>query len=512
MTAQQEGPEHSSAEVEETSALATRVDGATGWVNAKISAVFFFDVVFWDNDSEAAEERVNFPLAVLWLILGAVYFTLRMGFINLRGFGHALRVTRGDYDDPDDEGEVSHFQALTSALSATVGLGNIASVAIAVSVGGPGAILWLLVAGFLGMSSKFVECTLGQKYRKLRPDGRVMGGAMYYLSDGLADKGFGGLGKFLALFFAVLCIGGSLGGGNTFQVNQSLNAIERTVPFFAEYRWVYGLIMAALVGVVILGGIKRIASTAEKIVPFMCGLYVLLCLWVIVSNFDEIGTALSTIWSSAFTPMAGYGGMLGVLVQGFKRAAFSNEAGVGSAAIAHSAAKTKYPVREGFVALLEPFIDTIVVCTLTALVIVITGACEPTAPEFAEYHFAGGANGAGLTSAAFGSAVSWFPHVLSIAVMLFAFSTLISWSYYGERCWAYLFGDRSTMVYRVIFLIFTFLGSIITSKNVLDFGDLMILGMAFPNILGLVFLSGDVRRDLDAYWSKLESGEIKAYE
>ncbi len=500
------------------------VDSALGEVNGAIGSVFFFDVWFWDGgpqlDAAGApvldakgnavqQTEVVFPLAVLWLVLGAVYFTFRMGFINLRGFWHAIRITKGDYDNPEDEGEVSHFQALASALSATVGLGNIAGVAIAISVGGPGATFWMIAAGFLGMSSKFVECTLGQKFRQVRPDGRVMGGAMYYLSNGLKEMGLGPLGKVLAMLFAVLCIGGSFGGGNTFQVNQSLNALQEIVPFLGEHRWVYGAIMTALVGVVILGGIKRIASTAEKIVPLMCGIYVVACLWVLISNAAHLGTAFGEILSGAFSPDAAYGGFIGVLVQGFKRAAFSNEAGVGSAAIAHSAAKTEYPVQEGIVALLEPFIDTIVVCTMTALVIVITGAYDPGNAVFLPY--LENANGAGLTSQAFATVIDWFPMVLGVAVTLFAFSTMISWSYYGERCWAYVFGDGTSTVYRVLFLTFTFLGSIITAQQVLEFGDLMILGMAFPNVLGVILLSGGVKRDLDAYWAKLRSGEIKSY-
>jgi AGCS family alanine or glycine:cation symporter len=516
------------AELEAESHAFTVIDGLMGKVNNVIAAAFFFDVWFWDT-TEVLDEAGNpvldddgdpktdpgtvFPLAVLWLILGAVFFTFRMGFINLRGFRHAIDITRGRFDNPDDQGEVSHFQALASALSATVGLGNIASVAIAVSIGGPGAVFWLIMAGFLGMSSKFVECTLGQKYRKVRPDGRVMGGAMYYLSDGLKEKGFGTLGKALAIFFAVLCIGGSFGGGNSFQVNQSLNAVQESVTFLQHHRWVYGAVMSVLVGVVILGGIRRIAATAEKIVPFMCILYVLLCLFVLGTNFAEIPAAIGKILGHAFTGNAAWGGLIGVLVQGFKRAAFSNEAGVGSAAIAHSAAKTEYPVQEGIVALLEPFIDTIVVCSMTALVIVITGAYDVTNPEFAAHYNEAGsvANGAGLTSAAFASSVTWFKHVLSFAVTLFAFSTMISWSYYGERCWSYLFGDRSSTIYRILFVLFTFAGSIITSQNVLDFGDLMILGMAFPNILGILFLTDVVKKDLDEYWGKLKSGEIKAY-
>jgi AGCS family alanine or glycine:cation symporter len=472
-------------------------------------------------------EDASVPLVVLWLVLGSIFFTLRMRFINLRGFCHAIDVTRGKYTDPNAHGagEVTHFQALASALSATVGLGNIAGVAIAVSIGGPGAILWMVFAGFLGMSSKFVECTLGQKYRQVRPNGQVMGGAMYYLSNGLKEKGMGGLGKVLAVMFAILCIGGSFGGGNTFQVNQALNAISETIPFFdggiaangdhlVANGWVFGLTMAVLVGIVIIGGIKRIASTAEKIVPTMCGIYVLACLYILGSHASEIGSAFSLIFSSAMNLNAGFGGFIGVLIVGFQRAAFSNEAGVGSAAIAHSAAKTEYPVREGLVALLEPFIDTIVVCTMTGLVIVITGAYDPSTLVGGEAVFAPyltNANGAGLTSQAFGSVVWWFPYVLSGAVALFAFSTMISWSYYGERCWAYLFGDNASMSYKVLFLTFTFLGSIINSQNVLEFGDLMILGMAFPNVLGVAILSGGVRQDLMAYWANLKAGKFATF-
>ncbi len=456
------------------------------------------------------------PLVVGWLVVGAVFFTLRMGFINFRGFKHAIDVVRGKYDNPDAEGEVSHFQALSSALSATVGLGNIAGVAIAVSLGGPGAIFWMIIAGFLGMSSKFTECTLGQKYRETRPDGRVMGGAMFYLQNGLSEVGkrTGGtiyqpLGKFLAVAFAILCIGGSFGGGNSFQVNQSLGAVGETIPWLADHGWVYGLVMAVMTGLVIIGGIQRIALTAEKIVPAMCGIYLLTCLVVLFRHASEIPAAFGTIFDSAFYPSAAWGGFIGVLVTGFKRAAFSNEAGVGSAAIAHSAARTKYPVREGIVALLEPFIDTIIVCTMTGLVIVITGHYEGGIEAEVAKPFADAKKGAALTSTVFASEVSWFPYVLSVAVVLFAFSTMISWSYYGERCWAWLFGDGSSMVYRWLFLLMVFLGSIISSTNVLEFGDLMILGMAFPNVLGLYFLAGGVKSDLDDYLGKLKRGEFE---
>ncbi|MCH2112964.1 MAG: alanine:cation symporter family protein [Planctomycetes bacterium] len=480
------------------------IDAAAGYLVEKIAFAFFYPIWTSENGTEI-------PLVVAWLVLGAIVFTFRMGFINIRGFRHAIDVTRGKYDDPNEEGEVSHFQALASALSATVGLGNIAGVAIAVSLGGPGAIFWMIIAGFLGMSSKFTECTLGQKYREVRPDGRVMGGAMHYLSKGLAAKGLGRLGKVLAVMFAILCIGGSFGGGNTFQVNQSLNALQETVPFLADNRWIYGLFMTLITGVVIIGGIKRIAQTAEKIVPAMCGVYILACLVVLFRHASEIPGAFGTIIDSALNPGAAWGGFIGVLVTGFKRAAFSNEAGVGSAAIAHSAAKTDEPVREGIVALLEPFIDTILVCTMTGLVIVITGHYEGGSAAEIAAPFAADNNGAGLTSTAFAAEIAWFPYVLSAAVVLFAFSTMISWSYYGERCWAWLFGDGSSMVYRILFLAMVFLGSIITSTNVLDFGDLMILGMAFPNILGLYFLQGEVHQDLTAYLNKLKNGEFKTY-
>ncbi|HUF30249.1 MAG TPA: alanine/glycine:cation symporter family protein [Gemmatimonadaceae bacterium] len=480
------------------------VDRAMGQVNSVLSAVFFYDMIFWDNDEPGQH---SLPLAVFWLVLGAIFFTFRMGFINIRAFGHAVAVTRGKYDDPKDAGEVSHFQALATALSATVGLGNIAGVAIAVSIGGPGATFWMIVAGLLGMTSKFTECTLGQQYREVRPDGRIMGGAMFYLSKGLAEMNLPRLGKVLAVLFAVLCIGGSIAGGNSFQVNQSLNALQETVPILGDMPWIYGALMTVAVGIVIIGGVRRIAKVADKIVPFMCVAYVLTCILIIGDNFSDIGAAFGSIFYGAFTPEAGYGGFIGVLVTGFQRAAFSNEAGVGSAAIAHSAAKTEYPVREGIVALLEPFIDTVVVCTMTALVIVFSGAYNN--PEYAG--IIASRQGAALTSRAMGEHYTWVPYMLSLAVMLFAYSTMISWSYYGERCWAYIFGDRSSMSYRILFLVFTFLGSIITAQNVLDFGDLMILGMAFPNILGLFLLHGKVRNELKVYWAKLKSGQMTRY-
>lgn len=451
----------------------------------------------------------SIPFVVAWLMFGAIYLTLRMGFINFRAFWHAIRVTKGDYDNADDEGEVTHFQALTSALSATVGLGNIAGVAIAVGTGGPGAIVWMVLAGLLGMTSKFTECTLGQMYRRQDKRGHVSGGPMRYLNDGLRDSGWGPFGGVLAALFAIICIGASAGGGCAFQVSQSVSIVSEQLTWLQGREWVYGLIMAALVGIVIIGGIRRIARTAEKIVPLMCGIYVLAAIVILGMRADEIPAAIQTIFSSAFELESAYGGLLGVLVIGVKRAAFSNEAGIGSAAIAHSAAKTPYPVREGIVALLEPFIDTVVICTITGLVIVITGAYDTALfPEHAE--LIAGDQGAALTSNAFATSISWFPIVLAIAVVLFAYSTMISWSYYGERCFTYLFGEKSSIVYRILFLVCVFLGSVITATNVLVFSDLMILAMALPNMLGLLLLSGKVKLSLDDYWTAHRLGDFEA--
>jgi AGCS family alanine or glycine:cation symporter len=481
-----------------------RADAAMGTVNGIVGSVLFYDVFFWDNDQE---QQQTIPFIVIWLVVGSVFLTLRMGFINLRAFGHAINVTRGKFTDPNSPGEVSHFAALSTALSATVGLGNIAGVAIAVSLGGPGATFWMIVAGLFGMTAKFTECTLGQMYREVRPNGSVLGGGMQYLSKGLAERGLAGPGKVLAVMFAILCVGGSLGGGNSFQVNQSLNALQETVPVLGQYPWAYGLLMTVLVGVVIVGGVKRIASVADKIVPTMVFVYVAAALFVIVSNAAAVPAAFATIFAQAFAPDAVYGGFIGTLVIGFQRAAFSNEAGAGSAAIAHSAAKTDYPVREGIVALLEPFIDTVVVCTMTALVIVISGAYNN--PAYADV--IASKAGAALTSRAFAETLSWFPYVLSVAVFLFAYSTMISWSYYGERCWVWMFGDAASKYYKALFLLFVFLGSIITSTNVLDFGDLMILGMAFPNLAGVYILSGKVKGALDEYMTNLKTGKLKQY-
>lgn len=448
--------------------------------------------------------KQNIPFIVVWLVFGAMFFTIKMRFINFRGIRHAFELLSGKFDDPKNKGEVSHFQALTTALSATVGLGNIAGVAIAITLGGPGATFWMICAGLLGMASKFTECTLGVKYRFINEKGEVSGGPMYYLSRALKIRGMGGLGKVLAAIFAILCIGGSFGGGNMFQANQAWAQMAGKVPFFLENRALFGLILAVLVGLVIIGGIKSIAKVTDKIVPVMVGVYVLFALIIIGVNINQIGEAFGYIFSGAFSAEAMRGGFIGVLIVGFQRAAFSNEAGVGSASIAHSASKTDEPISEGIVALLEPFIDTVVVCTMTALVLIFTGFAFDTS----------GLEGSQLTSAAFSSVFGWFDWVLLIAILLFAFSTMISWSYYGLKAWTYLFGHSrmKANLYKFIFLIFIVIGASTSLGAVLDFSDLMILGMAFPNIFGLLILVGEVRNDLKDYMHRVKTGEIRRYE
>lgn len=441
---------------------------------------------------------VGLPLILVWLVVAAFIFTFYFRFINLRGFGQALRITRGDYDDPKDDGEVTHFQALTAALSGTVGLGNIAGVAVAIGLGGPGATFWMIIVGLLGMSSKFVECTLGVKYRRVHADGTVSGGPMYYLTEGFSNRGWPRLGRILAVFFAIMCIGGSFGGGNMFQANQAFEQVMTKTGFGDG--WLFGLGMAFLVGLVIIGGIRSIARVTRILVPFMCGAYVLAALFIIFGHIADIPAALGLIVTAAFAPEAVGGGLIGVLIQGIQRAAFSNEAGVGSAAIAHAAVKTREPVTEGFVALLEPFIDTVVVCTMTALVVIITGT-----------YLQEGVPGIAMTSNAFESVIPGFGWVLMIAVILFAFSTMITWSYYGLKSWTYLFGESKAMdlSYKFIFLAFVVIGSAMTLGAVIDFSDAMIFAMSFFNIIGLYVMMPEVRRDLDSYMARIKSGDIK---
>ena len=441
----------------------------------------------------------SIPFIVVWLILGAAFFTVRMGFINVRGFKHAIDLARGKHSDPNAPGKVTHFQALATAVSATVGLGNIAGVAVAVSIGGAGATFWMILAGLLGMSSKFVECTLGVKYREIKEDGKIFGGPMNYLRFGLEKRNIKGLGKVLAGIFAVLCVGASFGAGNMFQSNQSFEIMASQFAVLEGWGFYFGIGLAILVGIVIIGGIESIAKVTGKVVPVMAIIYVVAALIIIGINIENIGPAFSAIYNGALHSSALKGGFIGVLIIGFQRAAFSNEAGVGSAAIAHSATKTHNPPSEGFVGLMEPFIDTVVVCTLTALVLIFTGM-----------HEVPGVTGVKLTANAFGSVISWFPYVLAIAVFLFAFSTMISWSYYGMRGWTYLFGktNKSELAYKIVFLIFIVIGASVSLGAVLDFSDMMILAMSVPNMIGLYILSKEVRLDLADYMKRLKNGEL----
>jgi len=481
------------------------------------------------------------PIIVIILALGALSFTLLFRFVNLKQFGLAIKVVRGKYDDlekdaPDvnpanvnvsggdvvdtikneaHHGEVNHFQALATAVSGTVGLGNIAGVAVAIAIGGPGATFWMIVCGLLGMSSKFVECTLGVKYRDIDKNGVVYGGPMYYLKKGFAEKKLAGLGKVLAILFAILCVGGSFGGGNAFQANQAAQQIvSMTGMSGSASGFIIGIILATVTGIVIIGGIKKIANVTEKIVPFMAIIYIVASLIIIFANISFIDDAFKMIFVEAFSPRAGLGGMMGVLIIGFRRAAFSNEAGAGSASIAHSAVKTKYPASEGIVALLEPFIDTVVICTMTALVIIMFNKDGIMFPYGGDGRGAvilnetgASVSGVDLTSIAYNNVIPHFSYVLTIAIVLFAFSTMISWSYYGLQAWKFLFGrsKAADLSYKLLFLIFVVIGASISLTAVTDFSDAMILAMVFPNMIGLFFLFPKVREELNRYLTAIKN-------
>ncbi len=482
--------------------LAEEASGS--WIQSQISHLnevlgetvgLIFAFLFYDFGT-------GFPMIIAVLVLGGIYYTFFFGWLSIRGFRHAIDVIRGHYDNPDDPGEISHFQALTSALSATVGLGNIAGVAIAVGTGGPGAVFWMVLTALFGMSSKLASCTLAVMYRNVKENGHVSGGPMYYLEHGLARKGLRPLGRTLAVAFALLTIGGSFGGGNMFQANQTIEALSTISPAVKSLDWLIGSILAIFVAIVIIGGIRRIGSVTSRLVPSMCILYVMTSLLIIFYNAAEVPALLARIVSEAFTGSAIYGGALGVLIIGVRRAAFSNEAGLGSAAFAHAAAKTDEPAREGIVAMIGPFIDTIIICVMTALVCMITGVFEDAELKN---------KGVAMTAAAFESFIPGARYVLAVAVVLFAYSTMISWSYYGERAWEYLFGDGATLIYRCIFVCFVFIGSVTDLENVLNFSDAMILGMAFPNILGGIILSPQIKQVLNEYWERYKSGEMKKY-
>jgi AGCS family alanine or glycine:cation symporter len=537
--------------------MQSKIDSSFELANEKMTPILFFNV-----NPHRAEGATSIPLIIVFLLAGALFFTFRYSFINIRMFGHAIRVVRGHYDDKEDQGEISHFQALTSALSATVGLGNIAGVAVAISQGGPGSVFWMWVVAFFGMSSKFSSCTLAQMYRRITPEAKdhgsadakhlskpgnqhVLGGPMVYLYEGIKNRfGFAGkpLGATLAGIFAFFAIMGSLGGGNMFQGNQTFAIFgdvifEQKIEHKAElltkieagdnaaktelanaekqaqntkdhlkkkYAWVGGAVMTLLVGLVIVGGIKRIGTVTSKLVPAMCLFYVGVCIAILISNIGEIPAMFVDIFKGAFTAKAaGWGGIMGVLVIGIKRGAFSNEAGLGSASIAHSAAKTKEPVREGLVAMLGPFVDTIIVCTMTALTILITDAHKMSGMgTFSN-------EGVGITANAFSTLSPVLTYLLTIAVFVFAYSTMISWSYYGERASEYLFGHKGIKTYRVIFLFFVFISPMVSLHNVIGFTDLLILSMAYPNILGMVILSGKVAEKAKDYRQRLKNVEIK---
>lgn len=470
-----------------------------------VNDIVFFHI--YDSSERNADGSPVFsiPFILVWLGGGALFLTLFFRFVNLRAFALALRTVRGQYSKSGDPGEITHFQALASAVSGTVGLGNIAGVAIAISKGGPGAAFWMLVIGLLGMTSKLAECTLGVKYRQIGSDGRVHGGPMLYLTRGLAERGLGPLGKTLATLFALLCIGGSFGGGNMFQINQAasqfVNATGGEGSFIDANRWIFGLVVAVIVGLVIIGGISRIGQVTSRLVPLMTVIYVLGCLVVFLEHWDKIGETFGLIITGAFNTKAMAGGAIGVMLVGIQRAAFSNEAGVGSAPIAHAAAKTRFPASEGIVALLEPFIDTVVVCTMTALVVICTGDYLNT-----------GKDGVTITSDSFSSVVPWFKYVLSAAVILFALSTLITWSYYGLQAWKFLFGksNAADIAYKILFCLVIVIGAAMAPGNVVDFSDAVLLAMCFPNLIGVYLLLPVVRRELDRYLAftrRVDSGE-----
>ena len=456
------------------------------------------NVIFYTVPVQINGEVFDIKLILVWLALASLFFTAYLGFINLRYFGHAINIIRGKYDKAGEDGQISSLQALMTSLSGTVGLGNIGGVAVAVSVGGPGAVFWMAVMGLFGMSAKFAEAAMGVKYRH-HPDPddpkTISGGPMYYLRDAFDNFGIPYLGHIMAAVFCLCCIGGAIGGGNMFQANQSfqqlVNVTGGETGFLADKGWAYGLFLAVLTGLVIIGGIKSIARVASKIVPLMGAIYLVAGLIVIAMFYENIPSAMVTIFKMAITPEAGFGAVIGALLMGVQRAAFSNEAGIGSAAIVHATARTDSHIRQGFVGMLGPFIDTIVICMVTALVIVITGAYEGSE----------GMEGVSLTSRAFEQGISFFPYILALTVFLFAFSTLIAWSYYGLKSATYLFGERKSvdLIYKLIFCAFVVVGSSSTLDHIIGFSDAVLFAMAIPNLIGLYFLAPELKQDLKKY-------------
>ncbi|MEO8010221.1 MAG: alanine/glycine:cation symporter family protein, partial [Dokdonella sp.] len=487
-----------------------RIDAMVKPVADGVSSVIFYEV----RIGGTSEAPVMFPLILGWLVLAGLVFTFYFGFINVRGFRHGLDLVRGKYTNAEKcDGEVSHFQALTSAVSGTVGLGNIAGVAVALSIGGAGATFWMIVAGVLGMSTKFVECTLGVKYRIVKPDGTISGGPMYYLSRGIAENypRLKGLGWSLAVVFAVCAMLGAIGAGSMFQANQAYSQFLAVTGGaegpLAGRGWLFGTVIAVLAGLVVFGGISRIGAVTAKLVPAMAILYVLGCIVVIGMNFAAVPAAFSAIMEGAFTAEGVSGGVIGALIQGFRRAAFSNEAGLGSAAIAHSAVRTREPVSEGFVALWEPFIDTVVICTMTALVIIISGQLAALQGSA----LSGTAQGVQLTSQAFASVVWWFPYVLTVAVFLFAFSTIITWAYYGAKAASFLAKESKVVLYgfKIFFLLMAIVGATMNLDSLVGIADALLFIMAIPNLIGVYLLMPVVKRELKSYLARLKSGEIR---
>ncbi len=516
---------------DEAMGIDQRIDQAFAPFSTFIQGIVFFEIMD------------GVPFVLVLLVLSAAFFTVYFGFVNIRHFMTAINVVRGKYDDVEKhgksapsiknlkvdedllidgdivdtirdeskEGEVTHFQALATAVSGTVGNGNIAGVALAIALGGPGATFWMIICGLLGMSTKFVECTLGVQYRDIGPDGTVYGGPMYYISKGLAERGFTSFGKIASVLFAIFCIGGSFGGGNAAQSNQATIVLKDLLGLEGAGAGAgIGVVLAILVGIIIIGGIKRIASVTEKVVPLMAGLYLVACLYIILSNFTLLDDAFGLIFSEAFSMKAGIGGFFGVMLVGFTRAAFSNEAGAGSASIAHSAVRTKYSASEGLVALLEPFIDTVVICTMTALVIIIFnfgGAFEYGGDGSSVMIDGVSYEGAGITSKAFAEFIPYSNVFLTIAVVLFAVSTMISWSYYGLQSWIYLFGKSKAaeITYKVIFCLFIIIGAAASMQSIWGFSDAMIFAMIFPNMVGLFFLFPTVKKQLGRYLDAIKA-------
>tara|TARA_Y100001936_G_scaffold238465_1_gene270323 strand:+ start:5535 stop:6989 length:1455 start_codon:yes stop_codon:yes gene_type:complete len=458
-------------------------------------------IIFYSIDldfANVAGNSIKLPLILVWLVVAALFFTFYFRFINIRYFKHSVLVAFNRFPEPNADGQISSFQALATSLSGTVGLGNIAGVAVAITVGGPGAALWMAIMGMFSMSTKFVEVSLGVKYRHYSNLGNkenISGGPMYYLRDALNNRGMPNFGRILAILFAVACIGGAIGGGNMFQANQSfvqvLSITGGEESWFYNKGWFFGLLMAIMVALVIIGGIKSIASAASKIVPFMAGIYLLSGIFIILINFSSLLDALLIILTSAFSFQAGIGGFIGALLAGVQRATFSNEAGLGSSAIIHATARTNIPVKQGIAGMMGSFIDTVIICMMTALIIVISGVYKST----------DGMAGIELTSAAMGSVVSWFPYVLSFCVVLFAYSTIITWYYYGEKCLAFLFGEKKliTLSFKILFCSFVIFGAASELGNVIRFSDAMMLSLAIPNIIGLYILAPEIKKDLIEY-------------